>query len=109
MTVPAAPSPPRIETLLTGLSFGESPRWHEGRLWVCDWGAEELLAVDEGGRAETVMRVASFPFCIAWLPDGRLLINSARDGKVLRREADGTVVTHADLTGVAQPPPGNEI
>jgi sugar lactone lactonase YvrE len=98
-----------LTTLLTGLSFGESPRWHEGRLWVCDWGAEELLAVDSDGHAERVMGVASFPFCIAWLPDGRLLVNSARDAKVLRREADGSVVTHAELSVVSDPPPGNEI
>jgi sugar lactone lactonase YvrE len=53
--------------------------------------------------------VASFPFCIAFLPDGRLLVNSARDARVFRREADGSLVTHADLSQVATPPPGNEI
>lgn len=35
---------PQVQTLLTGLAFGESPRWHEGRLWVADWGAQEILA-----------------------------------------------------------------
>jgi hypothetical protein len=29
---------PEVQTLLTGLAFGESPRWHEGRLWFADWG-----------------------------------------------------------------------
>jgi sugar lactone lactonase YvrE len=101
--------PAQLETVATGLAFGESPRWHDGRLWVCDWGAEQLLRIDASGAVEVVMRVASFPFCIAWLPDGRLLINSARERKVLRREQDGSVVTHADLSGVADRPPGNEI
>ena len=46
--------------------------------------------------------------CIDWLPDGRLLIVSASDGLLLRREPDGSLVTHADLTGLADHP-WNEI
>jgi sugar lactone lactonase YvrE len=90
---------PRV--LLTGLSFPESPRWHEGRLWVADWGAQELIAVDLDGNSEVVLRVQSFPFCIDWLPDGRLLIVHSRDRLVLRREPDGSLVTHADLNPLA--------
>jgi sugar lactone lactonase YvrE len=95
-------------TLMTGISFGESPRWHEDRLWFCDWGAEELIAVDLEGNSEVVMRVPSFPFCIDWLPDGRLLIVSARDRSLLRREPDGSLVTNVDLTGLSDRP-WNEI
>ena len=90
--------------MLTGLAFGESPRWHEGRLWLADWGAQEVLAVDLDGRSEIVARVRSFPFCIDWLPDGRLLIVSASDRRLLRREPDGSLVTQADLGGVSQQP-----
>ena len=93
---------PRI--LLTGLSFGESPRWHDDRLWVCDWGAQELIAVDLDGRSEVVERVPSFPFCIDWLPDGRLLIVNAAAGALQRREPDGSIVTHADLSGLSEYP-----
>ena len=64
---------------MSGVSFGESPRWHQGRLWFCDWGAEQLIAVDLEGNSEVICRVPSFPFCIDWLPDGRLLIVSARE------------------------------
>src|SRR5438552_4675388 len=92
------------QPFLTGLTFGESPRWHEGRLWLADWGAQEVLAVDLDGRSEIVARVRSFPFCIDWLPDGRLLIVSASDRRLLRREPDGSLVTHADLGGVSQQP-----
>jgi hypothetical protein len=28
-------SEPKI--LLEGLGYGESPRWHEGRLWFANW------------------------------------------------------------------------
>jgi sugar lactone lactonase YvrE len=97
------------QTLMGGLSFGESPRWHEGRLWVCDWGAEELRAIDLDGSSEVVYLVHSFPFCIDWLPDGRLLIVSARDQALLTPQADGSLVTHTDLSGLSPRAPGNEI
>ncbi len=96
------------QMLITGIAFGESPRWHDGRLWFADWGAQELIAVDLEGRSEVVVRVPSFPFCVDWLPDGRLLIVSARDRLLLRREPDGSLATHADLSGLSDYP-WNEI
>jgi sugar lactone lactonase YvrE len=78
--------------------MGESPRWHGGRLWFSDWGAQEILAVDLQGNRELAVRVPfDLPFCIDWLPDGRLLIVSGRENILLRRERDGALVTHADL------------
>src|SRR5436309_11286557 len=95
---------PGLKTLMTGLVFGESPRWgHDGRLWLADWGAQEIVAVDLEGKSEVMSRLhfPSFqPICLDWLPDGHLLIVSASDGFLLRRETDGSLVTHADLTGV---------
>ena len=99
---------PEPQMLITGIAFGESPRWHDGRLWFADWGAQELIAVDLEGRSEVVVRVPSFPFCVDWLPDGRLLIVSARDRLLLRREPDGSLATHADLSGLSYYP-WNEI
>jgi len=104
--------PPKIETLLTGLAFGESPRWHGDRLWLADWGAKEIIAVDLAGNSEVMVRVGfpSFPMCIDWLRDEHLLIVSARDGLLLRRERDGSLVNHADLSGLAEKGhPWNEI
>jgi sugar lactone lactonase YvrE len=94
-------SAPALQILMSGLTFGESPRWHEDRLWFSDWGAHEVIAVDIEGKSEVIVRVPSFPLCIGFLPDGRLLIASARDGLLLRREADSSLVTHADLTGLS--------
>src|SRR5437763_10738512 len=99
---------PELHTLLTGLVFGESPRWHEGRLWFSDWGTQEVVAVDLDGKSEVMVRVpTTIPFCIDWLPDPdrlsakqKLLIVSGREGLLLRREPDGSLVTHADLTGL---------
>jgi sugar lactone lactonase YvrE len=96
------------QVLMTGISFGESPRWHDGRLWFADWGAQELIAVDTKGRSEVVLGVDSFPFCIDWLPDGRLLVVSAREQALLRQDADGSLVRHADLSGLSEHP-WNEI
>jgi sugar lactone lactonase YvrE len=106
---PGRPSTTEPQTLITGLSFGESPRWHEGRLWVCDWGAEELIAVGLDGDREVICRVHSFPFCIDWLPDGRLLIVSARDQALLTMTPDRSLATYTELSGLPGHPPGNEI
>jgi len=92
---------PELRTLLTGLAFGESPRWHEDRLWFANWGAQEVVAVDLDGNSEVVTRVpTTIPFSIDWLPDGRLLVVSGREALLLRQEPDGSLVTHADLSGV---------
>ena len=99
-------SDPRV--LLTDLLLGESRRWHDGRLWFTDWGAQRIVAVDPEGRSEVVTAVQSFPFSIDWLPDGRLLIVSATARQLLRAEPDGTLVTHADLAGISEKP-WNEI
>jgi sugar lactone lactonase YvrE len=103
---------PEPQTLLTGVVFGESPRWHDDRLWFADWGAQQVVAVDPEGNSQVMVQVdfPSFPMCIDWLPDGRLLVVSGRDGLLLRREPDSSLVTHADLTGLAQKGrPWNEI
>jgi len=100
---------PDTQTLLTGLVFPEQPRWHEDRLWFSDWGTREVIVVDVGGNSEVVLRGSSFPLCVDWLPDGRLLLVSVRDGCLVCREADGSLVTYADLSGLSDRPPGNEM
>jgi sugar lactone lactonase YvrE len=95
---------PELQTLMTDIMFGESPRWHSDRLWFADWGAQELIAVDLEGKSEVIVRIPSFPFCIDWLPDGRLLIVSARDRLLLRWEPDGSLVTHTDLSNLSDHP-----
>ena len=93
---------PELKTLLTGLAMGESPRWHDDRLWFCDWGAQEIVAVDLDGNSEVAVRTQfGLPFCIDWLPDGRLLIVSGRENLLMRQEADGSLVIHADLRSVS--------
>jgi len=89
---------------VTNIAFGESPRWQDDRLWFSDWGTQEVIAVDLEGHSEVIVRMPSFPFCIGFVPDGRLLIVSARERLLLRREPDGSLVSHADLGGLSEHP-----
>ena len=101
-----------LHTLLTGLAFGESPRWHDGRLWVADWGAQEILAVTLEGKREVIVKVSfpSFPMSFDWLPTGDLLLVSSRDGRLLRIEYGGELLTQADLSRLSKKGfPWNEI
>jgi sugar lactone lactonase YvrE len=98
--MPSTPFALEPQTLLTGLGVGESPRWHEGRLWFCNWGAQEIVAVDLRGNSEVVVHSPTAAgYSIDWLPDGRLLVTGQ---ELLRREADGSLVKHADLSGLSR-------
>ena len=86
------------QPLLTGLVIGESPRWHEGRLWFAHWGTGEIVAVDLEGNSEVVGQgPAGLGWSIDWLPDGRLLVTG--EG-LARRDLDGSMVPHADLSSL---------
>jgi len=109
-------------TLLTGIILGESPRWHDGRLWFCDWGAHEIRAValDDArgaggvtgvkvGGVAVMARVAAFPFCIDWAPDGRLLVVAGSDHALLRAaEPGGSPLPFVGLSDLCDRP-WNEI
>jgi sugar lactone lactonase YvrE len=69
------------DVFASGLQMGESPRWHDGRFWVCDWLAGEVLAFEPDGAREVVARVEGLPFSIDWTPAGRLLVTTP-DGVV---------------------------
>lgn len=90
-------------TLLSGLVVGESPRWHDGRLWLSNWGTQEIIAVDTRGTREMMVRVpTTVPFSFDWLPDGRLLIVSGQEAQLLRQEPDGSLTNYADLSSLAK-------
>jgi sugar lactone lactonase YvrE len=93
-----------MDILIDGLAFGESPRWHNGQLWLSDWAAGEVLAVDPSSRERHVVaRVDAFPFCLAFDADDRLLIVTG-DGRLLRCAPDGTPGPVADLGGLSEHP-----
>jgi sugar lactone lactonase YvrE len=88
-----------MDVWMDGIVFGESPRWHDGRLWFSDWGAGRVWSVAAGAEPRLEAEVGSL-MCIDFLPDDRLLLVSPDAGGVLRREPDGTTVLHADLSGI---------
>src|SRR5262245_50729178 len=83
--------------LLSGLGIPESPRWHEGRLWFCNWIAREVVAVDLDGKSEIVAPGPGpsrlMGWSIALLPDGSMLMTG---DEVQCREFDGSSVTLAE-------------
>ncbi len=84
-----------------GLSFGECPRWHEGRLWYSDFYQGTVSSAGEHGDVRVEVEVPGGPAGLGWLPDGRLLVVSRVPRTVLRREPDGTLVQHGDLNPMA--------
>ena len=92
-----------LDILLDGLCFAEGPRWHDGHLWFSDFYALEVVAVDIEGRRETVVAVPGQPSGLGWTPDGRLLVVSMLDRRLLRHDPGGPVelVEVADLSDLA--------
>jgi sugar lactone lactonase YvrE len=84
-----------------GIDFGEGPRWYEGALWFSDFYQHVVRRWQLDGEVTVEAAVPGQPSGLGWLPDGRLLVVSMTDRSVLRREADGTLVQHADLSSIA--------
>lgn len=92
----------RAEPFVRGLSFGEGLRWHEGRLWYSDFYLHRISSAAADGSVRVEVEIEDQPSGLGWLPDGRLLFVAMKAQKVMRREADGRVVVHADLSGLAK-------
>jgi sugar lactone lactonase YvrE len=101
-----------LRTILTGVVFGESPRWHEGRLWFADWAKQEIIAVTDDGQSEVVVGAAESgfsPVCFDWLPDGRLLLVSGPQRALLARGPSGRIQPYADLSAAFEAEQWNEV
>src|SRR5215470_3998932 len=88
---------PEPTVLLSGPGIPESPRWHEGRLWFCNWIDRQVVAAGMDGTAEVILATdperRSMGYSIDWLPDGRLLTTG---DKIRRREPDRSMVILAE-------------
>ena len=90
-----------MKTVASGFSYLECPRWRDGRLWVSDFYTHQVVAISEGGEIELMATVPQQPSGLGFLPDGRVLIVSMRDRRILRREHSGELKVHADLMQLA--------
>ncbi|MEO1058545.1 MAG: SMP-30/gluconolactonase/LRE family protein [Actinomycetota bacterium] len=90
-----------VERLVDGIDFGEGPRWRDGRLWWSDFYQHTISSVAPTGERRVELEYGGQPSGLGWLPDGRLLFVSMLDRRLLRREHDGSVVEHADLSSIA--------
>ncbi len=89
-------------TLADGYYFLEGLRWHDDRLWASDMVGGAVHRFRPDGTSEVVIEVPGDPSGLGWLPDGRLLVVSMRDRKLLRLEAGenggpAALVEHASL------------
>lgn len=91
---------PILTPFLSQLAFPESPRWHDGALWFSDFYTHSVRRVAMDGRVETVVEVPGQPSGLGWLPDGRLLVVSMTDRRLLRLDPQGLSEV-ADLSHLA--------
>lgn len=88
------------QLLVSGLCFGEGPRWHDGELWLSDMHAHQVIRVAADGAITPVAEVGNRPSGLGWLPNGDLLIVSMADRCLLRFDGNELAV-HADLSDLA--------
>jgi sugar lactone lactonase YvrE len=83
--------------VVDGLVFPEGIRWHQGRVWFSDIFDFKVYAYDpKTRRTEVVVQTEDRPSGLGFLPDGRLLIATMGERKLLRLDPDG-LKTVADL------------
>jgi sugar lactone lactonase YvrE len=90
----------KTKILLSDLAFPESPRWHQGKLWFSDVHNRRVITADTEGNSETIIHVPGRPSGLGWLPDGRLLVVSMKDRRLMRLDSDG-LGEAADLSNLA--------
>lgn len=91
-----------MDVLRTGLGLVESPRWHADRLWFSDWTAGEIVAIDDAGASEVIIRHESLPLCFDFLPGGGPVLVSNRQMALLTLRDDGALTTYVDLSTLSQ-------
>jgi sugar lactone lactonase YvrE len=90
------------ELLVDGIDFAEGPRWHDGRLWYSDFHQRAISSVGTGGdRHVEYGDLPDRPSGLGWMPDGSLLVVFMTERTLMRSADDGTLVEHADLSGLA--------
>ncbi len=95
----AGDAEPRL--LLDDLQFGESPRWHDGRLWFSDILDGKVYTATMSGERTLVADLGDHrPSGLGFLPGGDALVVDMGLPGIVRIGPDGARTVHADLTDV---------
>jgi len=87
--------------LIEGIKFAEGLRWRDGRFWYSDFYKHQVFSVGSDHSPRLEATLDDQPSGLGWLPDGRLLMVAMLGQKLMRRERDGRIVQHANLSGLA--------
>ena len=86
----------QLDVLLDGLTFGEGPRWRDGKLWFSDFYSHRVMTVDLAGHAETIVEVPGcFPDGICLDAEGAVWVTNPQGDSVLRVFEGGRVAQKA--------------
>ena len=88
-------------THASGLGFTEAPRWYNNKLYFSDFSQQVVRSIDLDGNIEIIANVPHQPSGLGWLPDGRMLVVSMSNHKVLVQGANGALDEYADLSQIA--------
>ncbi|WP_162527148.1 SMP-30/gluconolactonase/LRE family protein [Sphingomonas solaris] len=87
-----------LDRIYEELVFPECPRWRDGALWFSDCHDGRVVAIAPDGRLLDSFGVPGGPSGLGWLPSGEALVVSIADLCVYRRQSDGSLIRHADLS-----------
>lgn len=87
-----------LNVVVDDFHYLEGPRWYQDALWFVDFYTKGVYRINDAGDAEKIVHVEEQPSGLGWLPDGRMLVVSMKDRKILRLEDDGELVVHADIS-----------
>lgn len=89
-----------FKVVADGFTYTEGPRWYKGEFYFVDFYTKTVNKVDVDGSTHKILEVDGQPSGLGWLPDGRMLVVSMKDQRILRLEDDGSLVEHADISAL---------
>jgi hypothetical protein len=89
-----------FEVICRDLAFPESPRWHDGELFLAEKRAGRVLAIAANGSKRTVAEIEGEPGGLGWTPDGDLLVVAMARRRVVRVDGVGRQHLYAALRSI---------
>jgi sugar lactone lactonase YvrE len=91
-----------VSIFIDGIAFPEGPRWRNNSLWFSDIHGHQVVRSTPAGKTSVAARLEDRPSGLGFLPDGRLLVVSLLDRRLLAVDGDGGIQVHADLSGLCR-------